>query len=40
MRNTQGFPPDPINTGNNQLYPQAVAEAKMWYKTKMPQSEL
>ena len=28
------------NTGNNQLYLQGVAEAKMWYKTKMPQSEL
>ena len=28
------------NTGNSQLYPQGVAGAKMWYKTKMPQSEL
>ena len=28
------------NTGNSQLYPQGVAGAKMWYKTKMPRSEL
>ena len=36
MRNTQGFPPDP----NNQLYPHGVGGSEMWYKTKMPQSEL
>ena len=47
MRNTQGFPPDPLKCQNGILNIGEFAEtdneslrSEMWYKTKMPRSEL